>query len=119
VKYEDLEVWQRSVDLSVALYKFFAHTREFGFKEQITRSGLSIPSNIAEGAERFSTGEKSYFFRVAKGSCGELATQIHIGIRANLIDSHVGEIWMDEVKQIAAMLGSLINHVNKLNTSNS
>lgn len=115
MKYEDLEVWQRSVDLSVVLYRFFSNTRDFGFKEQITRSGLSIPSNIAEGAERFSSKEKIYFFRVAKGSCGELATQIYIGIRADMIDAHAGGIWINEVKQIAAMLGGLINHLNKIN----
>ena len=115
MKYESLEVWQRSVDLSVALYKYFINTREFGFKDQITRSGLSIPSNIAEGTERFSSKEKVFFFRVAKGSCGELATQIHIGIKADIIAPDIGAIWMNEVKQLAAMLGGLINHLNKIN----
>ena len=115
MKYENLEVWQRSVDLSVALYKFFSNARDFGFKDQVTRSGLSIPSNIAEGAERFSSKEKTYFFRVAKGSCGELATQIHIGIKAEMIAPDIGTIWIDETKQLAAMLGGLINHLNKIN----
>ena len=115
MKYENLEVWQRSVDLSVVLYQFFSNARDYGFKDQITRSGLSIPSNIAEGAERFSPKEKIYFFRVAKGSCGELATQIHIGMRTEMIASDLGNHWVNEAKQIAAMLGGLINHLNKIN----
>jgi four helix bundle protein len=46
--FEDMDVWKRSVRLSIAIYKELAKLRDFGFKDQITRSGLSIPSNMAE-----------------------------------------------------------------------
>ena len=71
MKFEDLEVWKRSSRLSVELYKCLADCRDYGFKDQITRSGLSIPSNIAEGMDRSSHKEKIRFLDIAKGSCAE------------------------------------------------
>ena len=46
--FENLDVWKRSARLSAQLYKEFANLKDFGFRDQITRSGLSIPSNIAD-----------------------------------------------------------------------
>ena len=75
--FEDLEVWKRSARLSADIYKTLANLKDYGFKDQITRSGLSIPSNIAEGAERESIKEFINFLSYAKGSAGELRTQIY------------------------------------------
>ncbi len=50
-RFEDLEVWRRSVRLSADLYKSLSGLRDFGFRDQITRAGVSVPSNIAEGHE--------------------------------------------------------------------
>jgi four helix bundle protein len=69
-------MWKRSARLSATLYQYFAASKEWGFRDQITRSGLSVPSNIAEGFERDSDAEKAKFLTYAKGSCGELRTQI-------------------------------------------
>jgi four helix bundle protein len=55
-----------------------ADIKDFGFRDQITRAGLSIPSNIAEGYERNSDKELANFLNYAKGSAGELRTQIYI-----------------------------------------
>lgn len=85
MKFEDLEVWKRSVRLSSELYKSFTDCKDFGFKDQITRSGLSIPSNIAEGSERSSQKDFIRFLHYAKGSCAELRTQIYIGIEIGYI----------------------------------
>lgn len=52
MRFEDLEIWERSVKLSIQIYKLFGSLKDFGFKDQITRASLSIPSNIAEGFER-------------------------------------------------------------------
>jgi four helix bundle protein len=57
VKFEDLDVWKRSARLSADIYKALINLKDYGFKDQITRSGLSIPSNIAEGMERESPKE--------------------------------------------------------------
>ncbi len=52
MKFEDMDVWKESSRLSVSVYRELANLKDFGFKDQITRSGLSIPSNIAEGFGR-------------------------------------------------------------------
>lgn len=56
--FEQLEVWKRSARLSANVYKTLRKCDDFGFRDQITRSGLSVPSNIAEGMERDSAREK-------------------------------------------------------------
>jgi len=110
MKFEDLDVWKRSARLSATLYQQLADLKDWGFRDQITRCGLSVPSNIAEGYERDSPKETARFLTIAKGSAGELVTQTYIGIEANYIDKEVGMQWIDETKQIARMLGALIKH---------
>ena len=83
---KNLAVWRRSCRLCVDLYKTISGCKEWGFRDQISRSALSVPSNIAEGYERDSRKETVRFLRIAKGSCGELWTQIYIGIEARFIE---------------------------------
>ncbi len=106
--FEDLEVWKRSARLSATIYQTLAALNDWGFRDQITRSGLSIPSNIAEGYERGGQAEIARYLVIAKGSCGELRTQIYIGMEAQYIDRQLGLNWVSETKEIAAMLGALI-----------
>lgn len=110
-RFEELEVWQRSARLSADLYKTLANLRDFGFRDQITRAGLSIPSNIAEGYERDSNKEIANFLNYAKGSAGELRSQIHIGMEVNYIDSETGRRWILEVEEVSRMLHGLIRTV--------
>ena len=106
--FEDLEVWKRSARLSADIYKTLANLKDFGFKDQITRSGLSIPSNISEGAERESIKEFINFLSYAKGSAGELKTQAYIGMDIGYIDKEIGMKWIQESDEIGRMLAGLI-----------
>jgi four helix bundle protein len=108
VRFEDLEVWKRSAELSAEIYTKLSELRDFGFRDQITRSGLSIPSNIAEGFERESSKECVNFLSYAKGSCGELRTQVYIGRKISYLDAESAKRWTQETKEISAMLNSLI-----------
>ena len=108
MSFENLDVWKRSARLSATLYKTLKDLGDWGFRDQVTRSGLSIPSNIAEGFERESHAEIARFLLIAKGSAGELITQIYIGIEADYIDKSTGLAWINELKQVSAMLASLI-----------
>ena len=112
MKFEDLEVWKRSARLSTEAYKTLNTLKDYGFKDQITRSGLSIPSNIAEGMERNSNKEKARFLDIAKGSAAELPTQTYIGIEIGYIPKKIGNHWISETKEISAMLVSLIKAIN-------
>jgi four helix bundle protein len=106
--FEDLQVWKKSARMSADLYREFSSLKDYGFKDQITRSGLSIPSNISEGHERASAKENMCFLNYAKGSCGELRTQIYIGMEIVCIASHKGKLWLKERASISAMTGGLI-----------
>ena len=108
MRFEDLEVWKRAARLSANLYKELRELRDYGFKDQITRSGLSVPSNIAEGFERQSQKESLTFLSYAKGSCGELRCQIYIGTDVGYIDKVVGKAWIQEATEISSMLSGLV-----------
>jgi len=108
MSYENLDVWKRSCQLSIDLYLVLASCTDFGFKDQITRSGLSIPSNIAEGYERSSVKEKRQFLYYAKGSSAELRTQIFIGCRVGFIPEEKARLWAEETLQIRKILNRLI-----------
>ena len=108
MRFEDLDVWKRSARLSAGIYQELSGLRDYGFKDQITRSGLSIPSNIAEGCERPSAKECINFLNYAKGSCGELRTQIFIGMEIAYISGETGKKWLEETVAISSMIGGLI-----------
>jgi four helix bundle protein len=72
-----------------------------------------VPSNIAEGYERDSPKETVRFLRITKGSCGELWTQIYIGIEAGFIEKSVGMRLSQEVESVSKMLQGLIKYYHK------
>ena len=111
--FEKLIVWQRSKYLAVRIYREFARCGDFGFKDQITRSALSVPSNIAEGMERRSAKEKVHFLWVAKASCGELRTQILIGRDIAYIADPLADDWITETRELSRMLCGLINKISE------
>ena len=84
--FEKLEVWQRSARLSVTIYQSLKTCASAGFRDQLFRAGLSIPSNIAEGYERGSRKEFIRFLNLAKGSCAEVRTQLYIGMETGILD---------------------------------
>ena len=104
----NLDIWKRSVDLSVEIYRHFASHRDFGFRDQITRSSLSLPSNIAEGFGRASEKEKALFLNYARGSAGELKTQLIIGYRIGYIPEGMSNKWGEEVEQLSRMLFAIM-----------
>jgi len=113
MKCEKLDVWKRSCRLSVEIYKYFNESREFGFKDQITRSALSVGSNIAEGMEKESLAENLRFLEIAKGSIAELITQLYIGIEADFIEKETGLNWVKESNEVLKMIKGLQMNIRK------
>lgn len=111
--FEDLEVWKRAKQLSVELYIDLQQLRDFGFKDQITRAGLSVPSNIAESVEYDSVNDKLRFLRYAKASCAELRSQIYIGMQVQYIHENTGVRWVQETQEISAMLVGLMRSLER------
>jgi four helix bundle protein len=109
--FEDLEVWKRAVELSAAIYRETSGLRDFGFRDQITRAGLSIPSNIAEGMERSTVADQCKFLDYARGSCGEFRTQAIVGMKVGFLEAVIAESWIRESKHISAMIQGLIKSI--------
>ncbi|MEA3418030.1 MAG: four helix bundle protein [Campylobacterota bacterium] len=111
MKCEKLDVWKRSCRLSVKIYTYFKENKDYSFKDQITRSSLSIASNIAEGMEKESIKENIRFLEIARGSTAELITQIYIGIEIDYIDKEKGIKWVKESNELLKMLNGLKNNL--------
>ncbi len=78
-KFEDLEIWQKARGLTHEIYSISSvgeFAKDYGLKDQIRRSSVSIISNISEGFERDGNKEFLQFLSLAKGSCGELRAQL-------------------------------------------
>jgi four helix bundle protein len=115
MKFEDLDVWKRSAALSAEIYQKLAELKDFGFRDQITRSGLSISSNIAEGFERTSHKEMINFLNYAKGSTGELRSQVYIGMKIGYIERDQGNAWVGETTELSKMLFGLMKSIKEKN----
>ncbi len=105
--FEDLKVWKRSARLCTEIYKQLADLKDFGFKDQISRSALSIASNIAEGYERDGAPDRAKFLGYAKGSCAELRTQLYIGMEIGYIPKDQGQTWVAETRDLSRMIYAL------------
>lgn len=106
--FENLDVWKHACRTAVWVYELLKDCRDFGMKDQMTRSAVSIASNIAEGAERDSKAEYVRFLHIAKGSAAELRTQVYIAKQIQLIsEKEAGELAAD-LKKISAMLHNLV-----------
>jgi four helix bundle protein len=113
MRFEDMDVWKESARLSVSIYRELADLKDYGFKDQITRSGLSIPSNIVEGFGRSTDKDKKNFLNYAKGSCAEFRAQAYIGIKIGYIEKNTGNLWINESNKISAMLTSLMKYLDQ------
>jgi four helix bundle protein len=105
--FEDLEVWRRGCRLAIAIFEAFEKCNRFTLRDQIERAGLSVPSNIAEGAERGTTKDFAHFLNFSKGSCGELRTQLYIARKLNELDKGTFDSLVRESREISAMLQGL------------
>ncbi len=111
-KFEDLVIWQKGVELAVQIYNKLQNCRDFGFRDQIQRSAVSIPSNISEGYDRKSNKEFLRFLRIAKGSCAELRTQLIIAKKINLFDT---ENLIEDTLVLSSMIQKMISYREKFN----
>lgn len=109
--FEKLEVWQKACRLAVKVYKVLDGCRDYGSKDQMTRAGISIASNIAEGAERGSSAEFIRFLHIAKGSAAELRTQAYIASRIGVVSRQIETELVSELKSISSMIHALIKSI--------
>lgn len=106
--FEDLTVWKEGMRLCVDVYALLKECRDYGFRDQIQRSSVSIPSNIAEGFERQTDKEFVQYLFIAKGSCAELRTQLYLASELKIIEKQQGLELIDRTKKLSSMLQKLI-----------
>jgi four helix bundle protein len=112
--HRDLLVWQKSMDLVVAIYRItqkLPSYEQFGLTSQLRRAAVSIPSNIAEGYGRHSSGSYKQFLSISRGSLLELETQIEICLRLGYITTVDTESVLNTITEISKMLTSLISKI--------
>jgi four helix bundle protein len=89
-RFEDIKAWEMAKELVAIIYRLSADgkfSKDFGLRDQIRRASVSVMSNIAEGFERGSSKEFSRFLRMAKGSSGEVRSQLYIALELGYLDS--------------------------------
>ncbi|MBC8383239.1 MAG: four helix bundle protein [Candidatus Cloacimonetes bacterium] len=111
---EEMETWKEAVELAVDVYRItdldpFKH--DFSLKDQLRRSAISISSNIAEGFERETHKEFIRFLFFAKGSCGELRSQLYVSQRIGFLDENIYERLKTRCKMLSSKIQSLINYL--------
>lgn len=109
-RFEDLLVWQKAMDLALEAYRVTrikAFSRDFALTDQLRKSAISVPCNIAEGFDRGSRAEFHHFLSIAKGSCAELKTQLYLAERIEYIDEDTAAQLKTQADEVSRMIGGL------------
>src|SRR3990172_7143085 len=112
--HRDLLVWQKSMDLVVAIYRItqkLPSHEQFGLISQLRRAAVSIPSNIVEGYGRQSSGSYRQFLSVSRGSLLEVETQIEICVRLGYLTEEDTSGVLAGITELGKMLTSLISKI--------
>jgi four helix bundle protein len=108
--YKDLIVWQKAIEFAKLIYqltKTFPVAEKFGIVAQMRRAGVSIPSNMAKGQARHTTGEFIQFISHAEGSVAELDTQLILSLELKFCNSVAAEPAFAVMSEIRRMLNAL------------
>lgn len=108
-RFEDLWIWQQAREFVREIYEDFrtgAPSKDFGFRDQIQRAGISIMNNLAEGFERSTDADFARFLDLAKGSCGEVRSLYYAAEDLGYITSANAETRRSRARKISARKGS-------------
>lgn len=114
--HKELDAWKESVTLATLVYRIteaFPKSEIYGLTSQMRRAAVSIPSNISEGAARFSTKEFLQFLSIAGGSLSELDTQVEIARQLAFIGKNDLIIVENQIQTVSRLLAGLISSVRK------
>lgn len=114
--FTEMEVWQKAKLLTKLIYEATStgtFSRDWALRDQIRKASVSIPSNIAEGFERGGNKEFIRFLSIAKGSAGEVLTQLHIAFDLGHLTENEFERLQDQTVRIGRMLGGFVQYLKK------
>ncbi len=107
-RFEDIIAWQKAKTLTLMVYRAFAQSQEWSFKDQIQRAALSVMNNIAEGYERRTNKDFKNFLYIAKGSCGEVRSMIYVAKDLQIITPSTCEEIHSLSTEISRLLSDFI-----------
>ncbi len=114
--YRDLMIWNKAIDLVVEIYeavKGFPREELYALSDQVKRSAVSVPSNIAEGQSRQHKTEFRQFLYIALGSLAELDTQLIIAQRLDFLEADMAYPLTEKITELRKMTFSLISKLKK------
>lgn len=115
-QFEDIDAWQRARELVQRIYTLTDREefgKDFSLKDQIRRAGVSIMSNIAEGFERDGTREFIQFLSIAKGSVGEVRSQLYVAFDRGYVTRDEFENLVNLASETARLIAGLVNYLKK------
>jgi four helix bundle protein len=112
-KFEDLLVWQKSIDLAISVYNLFEKNQDWGFKNQIQRASVSIANNIAEGFDRSSDKEFKRFLFIALGSASEVRSLNYLSFKLKYVSAEEYIKCNVSLIEISKMLNGLSRSLNR------
>ena len=116
--FEEIEAWQKARSLSKEIFELTnigTFSRDFGLRDQINRASGSIMDNIAEGFERSGTKEFIQFLAIAKGSAGEVRSQLYRALDRNHLTNDHYNILSESTSQISKMINGFITYLRDSN----
>ena len=113
-RFEDIKAWQAARDLVSAVYQVSGRGRfekDFGLRDQIRRASVSVMSNIAEGFERSSDREFRRFLYIAKGSAGEVRSQLFVALDLGYVTPDEFDDLREKAEDVAKALSGFITYL--------
>lgn len=114
--FEDLRVWQVGIGLVKQVYLMTKEgdlSKDFGLRDQLRRAAVSVPTNIAEGFERYSRREYVHFLNIAKGSAGEVRSLLRVALEVGYLDESKYNKLYSQTTELSRMLSIQIQALNK------
>jgi len=111
-----MDVWKDSMKFCEQIYELTNRgqlSEDYGLRDQLRRSAISIPSNLAEGFERDNDNEFVQFLRVAKGSAGELRTQLDLANRIGYLSEEISGNLFNRIENISKQIYGLMEYIRE------
>lgn len=106
--FEDLLVRQRAEEITVIIYNIFKNNKDYWFRDQIQRASISIMNNLAEWYEKRTEKDKTKYFYIAKWSCAEVRSMLHISVKLWYIAQDQYDTMSEQVVTLNKMIHAFI-----------
>ena len=114
--FEEIISWKKARELTKDIYTITevnnSFSKDFGLKDQIRRASVSITSNIAEGFERQTPKEFIRFLYIAKGSTGEVRSQLYVALDINYITKSEFEELKMKANEVSKLISGLLKYLH-------